>query len=75
VANRKPASAGFCFMKELMLKVLVKNAKIKEVIPVEIKINKFFPTRNRKITFFYFGKVLIFLEFFRILKFAENGSL
>jgi len=29
-------------MEELMLKVLVKNAKIKEVIPVEIKINKFF---------------------------------
>jgi poly-gamma-glutamate synthesis protein (capsule biosynthesis protein) len=29
-------------MKGLMLKVLIKNNKIKEVIPIEIKINKYF---------------------------------
>ena len=29
-------------MKGLMLKVLIENSKIKEVIPIEIKINQYF---------------------------------
>ncbi len=48
-------------MKGLMLKVLIENSKIKEVVPIEIKINKYFqPETWQRESFELIGNIFLF---------------